>query len=239
MARYGDIVFGTLGGSADRAGLFAAFAGAGIDVTFGAARHALEAWGDGVSRVMDGALWFWGVRDDGVRIRPIVPRDATAFRSILQNLTANDLYMRFHGSVKPDGFDIGPYVDGRSGVIGLIAERGGKALGAAHAFLGPNSADVAAMVAGDARSHGIGRALFRQLFDILSKRGCEHVTAEVLSGNIPCLRLLKKMGMEVVGASNGEVVLEGCPAKLLVAPVRPEKSGVDRRSVRSALQFAG
>jgi GNAT superfamily N-acetyltransferase len=136
------------------------------------------------------------------RIRPIVPTDTESYRSILERTTAEDLYCRFFHVVDHiEACDLKPFVEARPDTIGFIAEDGTKALGVAHAFLTANSAEaeIAVVVAGDARRCEVGHLLLERLFDELRARNCRGVSAYALSGNSAFSHLARSVGMRPTG----------------------------------------
>jgi GNAT superfamily N-acetyltransferase len=105
--------------------------------------------------------------DAAVRVRAIVPGDADNYRDILQRTSAEDRYCRFFHTVDHFGGAVERYVEARTNTIGLIAEKRGRPLGVAHAFfVNEGCAEIAIVVAHDARYLGIGRRLFDRRLDL-------------------------------------------------------------------------
>lgn len=135
-------------------------------------------------------------------IRPIAPTDSDSYRSILERTTAEDLYCRFFHVVDAEELaDVKPFVEPRPDTIGFIAEDGTKALGAAHAFFSRNltEAEIAIVVARDARRCDVGHALLQRLIDELRARDCRVVCAYSLSGNSAFSHLARSVGMRPIG----------------------------------------
>jgi GNAT superfamily N-acetyltransferase len=136
------------------------------------------------------------------RIRPIAPTDSASYRSILERTTAEDLYCRFfHVVDAAEIADVKPFVEPRPDAIGFIAEDGTQALGAAHAFFSPDraEAEIAIVVARDARRCDVGHALLERLIDELRARKCRVVSAYSLSGNSAFSHLARSVGMRPTG----------------------------------------
>jgi GNAT superfamily N-acetyltransferase len=134
-------------------------------------------------------------------VRAIVPTDSESYRSILLRTSPEDLYCRFfHVVDHVEECDVKPFVEPRADTIGFIAEDGAKPLGVAHAFFTPNlaEAEIAVVVAQDARRCDIGHALLERLFDELRARKC-HVVAYSLSGNSAFSHLARAVGMRPTG----------------------------------------
>jgi GNAT superfamily N-acetyltransferase len=95
-----------------------------------------------------------------------------------------------------DDAEIERYVEPRPDMIGLIAEGPRQPLGVAHAFLlDASQAEIAVVVANDARRHGIGRLLFDQLIGALQKRGSSSAIGYALTENNAFSRLAQSVGM--------------------------------------------
>jgi GNAT superfamily N-acetyltransferase len=144
-----------------------------------------------------------------MHIRCITPSDANAYRSILTRTTEEDRYCRFFHVVNHfDLSDIARYVDVRDDTFGYIAEEPDGVgevvapLGVAHAFATePGHAEIAIVVAGDARRRGVGRELLARLIGELRRRNCKHVTAFSLSGNHGFASLARSVGMHPVDSA--------------------------------------
>jgi GNAT superfamily N-acetyltransferase len=130
-----------------------------------------------------------------MRVRPIVPADEEAYRSILERTTAEDRYCRFFHLV--DHFDpdeIHRFVEARPDMIGVLAEDDdGNALGAAHAaLLDAESAELAIVVARDARRRGVATAMVQSIIVMLEARGYRRLIGCALRENRPFVHLAKR-----------------------------------------------
>src|SRR5450755_4161858 len=145
--------------------------------------------------------------DAAVTVRAIVPSDADNYRGILQRTSAEDRCCRFFHAV--DHFDddaIDRYVKASDDAIGLIAERHGRPLGVAHAFfIDEGRAEIAMIVADDARRLGVGRLLFDRIMAALQQRRCTSVIAYALAENGAFSNLARSVGMQP-GSSDGGIV---------------------------------
>ncbi len=151
------------------------------------------------------------IAEEVVTIRPIEPRDVEAYRSVLERTSEEDRYCRFFHAVNHfELSDVRPFVEPCADMIGFIAEDGRTALGAAHAFyVAPPiaappsaalaSAEIAIVVASDARHLGVGRALLEHLIRVLRARHCTNVTAFSLNGNNAFSHLARSVGMVPIG----------------------------------------
>jgi ribosomal protein S18 acetylase RimI-like enzyme len=145
--------------------------------------------------------------DAAVKVRAIVPSDADNYRGILQRTSAEDRCCRFFHAV--DHFDddeIDRYVKASPDVIGLIAEQHGRPLCVAHAFFTDEGrAEIAIIVANDARRLSVGRLLFDRLIAALQQRRCTSVIAYALAENATLSNLARSVGMQP-GSSDGGIV---------------------------------
>jgi hypothetical protein len=143
--------------------------------------------------------------DAAVNVRAIVPSDADNYRGILQRTSAEDRCCRFFHTV--DHFDddtIDRYVKASDDAIGLIAEL--RPLGVAHAFfIDEGRAEIAVIVANDARRLGVGRLLFDRIMAALQQRRCTSMIAYALAENGAFSNLARSVGMQP-GSSDGGIV---------------------------------
>jgi GNAT superfamily N-acetyltransferase len=131
-----------------------------------------------------------------VHVRLIRPDDEAAYRSILERTSDDDRYSRFFQVL--DVFDpaaVHRYVEARPDMIGAIAIDGNRPLGAAHAaFLDDTTAELAIVVAGDARKSGVGRTLLSSLMGELEDRGYMRFVARSLRENTGFTALARSLG---------------------------------------------
>jgi GNAT superfamily N-acetyltransferase len=142
-----------------------------------------------------------------MKIRLIRPDDAAAYRSILERTSDDDRYNRFFHSVDAlDPADVQRSVERRPDMIGAIAFDGGVALGAGHAaLLNDASAELAIVVAADARRRGVGRNLVAYLMCELEKRGYMRFVAYSLHGNAGFAHLGRSVGLASERVDGGMV----------------------------------
>jgi GNAT superfamily N-acetyltransferase len=177
--------------------------------------------------------------DAAVSVRAIVPSDADNYRSILQRTSAEDRCCRFFHAVDHlDDDAIDRYVEASPDVFGLIAEQHSRPLGVAHAFfIDEGRAEIAMLVANDARRVGVGRLLFDRLIAALQQRRCTSVIAFALAQNGAVSNLARSVGMQP-GSFDGAIVTW----TLSPAAIPPTESGrelqADVETVRALLQQA-
>jgi GNAT superfamily N-acetyltransferase len=158
----------------------------------------------------------------GMLVRPIAPSDEASYRTILEATTAEDRYCRFFHAVDHlDPDEVHRFVEKRADLIGVIAHDGTVPLGAAHAaLLDAETAELAIVVARDARHHGVGTALLNALIGQLTARGYRRLIACALRENHPLTHLVKHAGFAVERADG--------QALRWVLPLSPGEGSVAR-----------
>lgn len=129
-------------------------------------------------------------------LRPIGPADEAAYLDILTRTSGDDRYFRFfHAVDRFEHADVVPFVERGPNTLGLIAEERGRPVGAAHAFVDGDRAELAVVVAADARHHGVGHALLARLVASLQARAVRTILAYALVENAGFARLATSLGM--------------------------------------------
>ncbi len=141
-------------------------------------------------------------------VRPIAPTDEDAYRAILETTTAEDRYCRFFHLVDHfDAEEVHRFVEDRDDTIGVIAFEGTEPVGAAHAvLLDEESAELAIVVAHDARRRGVGHALVAALVAEIRRRGTHELVAISLAQNTAFAKLAEATGL-VLERSDGSTLL--------------------------------
>lgn len=155
-------------------------------------------------------------------VRPIRPSDEAAYRDILERTTDEDRYCRFFHVV--DHFDpaeVHRYVEARSDTVGYIAFDGTVALGSAHAVaIDERSAELAIVVAHDARRRGVGLALVAALVAEVRRRGTHELVAISLAQNTAFAKLAEATGL-VLERSDGSTLLWHLRPEVVVSERAP------------------
>lgn len=115
---------------------------------------------------------------------------------------------------------------GRHGDVGVVAEQGGHALGAAwfrswtrelhsYGFVDEETPELAIGVRADWRGRGVGAALLTRLLELAKARGVERVSLSVELDN-PARRLYERMGFTRYDEADGAMtmVAEGLAARV-------------------------
>ena len=145
---------------------------------------------------------------DGRRllVRPIRPEDESILSELLGSLEAEDVRMRFFGTVrhlprsKLARFTQIDY-DREMALVAVERDAAGveRALGEARAMADPDNvcADFAIVVRSEIKGHGLGRLLLQSLIDYSRSRGTAELRGETLDGNLRMQKLARRLGFEV------------------------------------------
>jgi acetyltransferase len=154
-----------------------------------------------------------------ISVRPIRPSDEAAYRNILERTTDEDRYCRFFHVV--DHFDpaeVHRYVEECSDTIGFIALDDGVPLGSVHAVaIDARTAELAIVVAHDARKRGVGRALIEALTAEIRRRGTHRLIALSLSQNTAFAKLAKSTGFVIERSEGATLFWQYNPAAATLA----------------------
>lgn len=143
-----------------------------------------------------------------MRVRTIEPSDYDDYARLLEKTSDEDRFCRFFHVVKTfDPREIHRFVDSQPDMVGFIAEdRGGLKPGVAHGFLTEaHTAEVAVLVAAEARRRGIGFALLSALIAELQARECRRIIAYSLSENHAFANLARSAGLRPNSVQSGTV----------------------------------
>jgi acetyltransferase len=112
--------------------------------------------------------------------------------------------MRFAGLVKLDcdALRVQLLAIDHAQTEALAAFAGGEMLAIAHVVrIAPATAEFALSVRSDLKRHGLGRVLLAQLAAHACRLGLNALTAQILSENLPMLRLASEAGFRAIGRS--------------------------------------
>jgi RimJ/RimL family protein N-acetyltransferase len=146
------------------------------------------------------------LRDGGtLRLRPPSSQDTEAVTQFFATLSAQSLYLRFHGArhVGPDLARpfLDPDWDELGSLVGTLADDAGGqrivALASYARLREPTSAEVAFAVADEEQGRGIGTRLLEQLAQRAAAHGIGSFVAEVLSENAAALGVFRDAGFAI------------------------------------------
>ena len=148
-----------------------------------------------------------------LRLRPPTRDDADAVTEFLKHLSADSLFMRFHGGVAVAPSLVNPVLDPdwveRGALVGVTGERAKEsvvALGNYVRLHDPGVAEVAFAVADELQGQGVGTRLLEQLAELAAALGIERFVAEVLPDNRAMLRVFEDAGFVQTRTLEGGVV---------------------------------
>jgi acetyltransferase len=157
-------------------------------------------------------------------IRPPSPADHPAYCAFAARLEREDLRMRFAGLVKLDCEQLRAQLLAIDHTLheALAVFAGGEMLAIAHLVrIAPGAAEFALIVRSDMKRRGLGRVLLTRLVAQACQLGLRTLTAQILSENLPMLRLAREAGFRATGRSGYLVDMAKdlrCSEDGLVAP---------------------
>jgi RimJ/RimL family protein N-acetyltransferase len=151
-----------------------------------------------------------------VLIRPARPQDVALYPDFLQDVSAEDLRLRFWARVPELSAaerDKLSHLDYRREMVFLaLDERTGMMLGLVRLRdeLDETSAEFAVLVRSRLKAHGIGWLLMRRMIDYAKAKGLRRVYGDVLAENAAMLLMCAEFGFreEDMGPEFRRVVLE-------------------------------
>lgn len=136
----------------------------------------------------------------------IGPEHAAGYLDILERTSEEDRYCRFFFSCSTfTRNSTAAFVTPSNHMLGFIAHDRGLALGAGHAFIDEQRAEISLLVAQDSRRRGVGRALMARLMEACATRQIQRLTAYSLADNIAMRKLARESGFETDGQFAGIV----------------------------------
>jgi RimJ/RimL family protein N-acetyltransferase len=148
-----------------------------------------------------------------VEIRALRPDDKDRFMAAVNLSSPESIYRRFFGprrhfSEAEQSFFLNPDFIKHVALVAVGQEGGGSVIagGARYVVVEPGRAEVAFMVVDKFQGQGIGAALLRHLIVIARKAGLDELSAEVLAGNAPMLKVFGKSGLPASTKQTGGTV---------------------------------
>ncbi len=150
-----------------------------------------------------------------LRVRPIRPEDAEMEASFVRNLSDHARHFRFGTAMRELTREMlvrFTQIDyDRELALLVLVHQGGRETEIAvarYARTGPDSADVAIVVADGWQGRGVGRRLLVRLLEIARSRGIRRVEGEMLSENMTIRKLLASLGFSFRrDPEGGDIVL--------------------------------
>jgi GNAT superfamily N-acetyltransferase len=172
----------------------------------------------------DDAPITWLPQVGAFEIRPPSPVDHAAYCAFAARLEREDLRLRFAGLVKLDCDALRAQLIAidHTQTEALAAFAGGEMLAIAHLVrTAPATAEFALIVRSDMKRRRLGRVLLARLIAQACRLGLRTLTAQILSENLPMLRLAREAGFRAIGRSGFLVDMAkdlDCSDDVLAAP---------------------
>jgi acetyltransferase len=137
-------------------------------------------------------------------IRRPSPEDHEAYCAFAARLDREDLRLRFAGLVKIDCAALRAQLiaidNAQSEALAIFS--GAEMLAIAHLVrTAPAVAEFALIVRSDLKRQGLGRLLLARLLTHACRLGLRRLTGQILSENLPMLRLARQAGFRAMGRS--------------------------------------
>ena len=146
----------------------------------------------------------WLPQVGAFEIRSPSPADHATYCAFAARLEQNDLRLRFAGLVKLECEALRAQllaID-HTQTEALAVFAGGEMLAIAHLVrTAPATAECALIVRSDMKRRGLGRLLLARLVAHACRLGLRMLTAQILSENLPMLRLAREAGFHATGRS--------------------------------------
>jgi acetyltransferase len=139
----------------------------------------------------------------GVLVRPVRPEDEALFREFFENVTQEDLRLRFFAPLKDFSHlfiaRLTQIDYGRAMAFVAIDESSGKMLGGArlHANADYDRGEYAILVRSDLKGRGLGWLLMQLLIEYARAEGIRTIEGQVLSENTTMLKMCKELGFAI------------------------------------------
>ena len=147
-----------------------------------------------------------------IQIRALRPQDRDGLTSAVARVGKESLYRRFFAgkrefSEKEVSFFVDVDFVNHVALVAVVKEGQATIVGGGrYVVVRPGQAEVAFAVIDEYQGQGIGAALMRHLGAIARHSGLRELIAEVLSENVPMLKVFEKSGLEMSTKREGAVV---------------------------------
>jgi acetyltransferase len=138
-----------------------------------------------------------------VLVRPVRPEDEALFREFFENVTQDDLRLRFFAPLKDFSHlfiaRLTQIDYGRAMAFVAVDEASGKMLGGArlHANADYDRGEYAILVRSDLKGRGLGWLLMQLLIEYARAEGIRTIEGQVLSENTTMLKMCKELGFAI------------------------------------------
>ncbi len=139
-----------------------------------------------------------------IEIRALQPADEKNMLAAIDRTSAQSLYRRFFGakrhfSESEKSFFLNVDFVSHAAVVAVAKEGSRNVIvgGGRYIVVRPGAAELAFAVVDEYQEQGIGAALMRHLVLLARNAGIKELVAEVLSENIPMLKVFQKSGLGI------------------------------------------
>jgi acetyltransferase len=154
-----------------------------------------------------------------IYVRPIQPADEALYGPFIAAVTADDLRLRFFGSIKELSHGLltrFTHIDyARAMAFIALDEVSGEMLGVArlHANAEPETGEYAILVRSDLKKHGLGWRLMQQIIEYARAKRLHSIQGQVLHENVTMLNMCKELGFEIASDPSEPYI---CDVKLVL-----------------------
>jgi acetyltransferase len=164
-----------------------------------------------------------------VFIRPLTVADAALYPDFLDDVTADDLRLRFFAAmreVNPDLIDKLIHYDHAHAMAFIaIAEASGKMLGVVrlHDDAEGKNGEFAILLRSHLKGHGLGWLMMKHMIANAKAKGLKTVRGQVLNENVTMLQMCGELGFHIVddpderGVKEVQLPLDEVPPEAMVA----------------------
>ena len=169
----------------------------------------------------------WLSQVGAFEVRPLSPADHPAYCAFAAKLEHEDLRLRFAGLIKIDCEVLRAQLIAldHTQAEALAGFAGGEMLAIAHLVrTTPDTAEFALIVRSDLKRRGLGRVMIGRLVEQACRLGLRTITAEILTENMPMLRLAREAGFHATGRSGLFIDMAretGCADSMSTVPTNP------------------
>ncbi len=146
--------------------------------------------------------WLTGRDGRRVFVRPVRPEDEEMYRTFFQQVSPEDLRLRFFAPVKDFSHAFIArltQIDYARALELCAMLEGGEMLGAVRLMLDADrrSGEFAILLRSDQKGRGLGWALMEMMIDYAEGEGLSHIEGQVLAGNTTMLTMCRQLGFKI------------------------------------------
>jgi acetyltransferase len=136
-----------------------------------------------------------------VFIRPIRPDDESLVLHLLQNVSTEDLRLRFFDSIKEFTHPFLARLTHLDCMMAFIAldETSAETLGVVRVYIDSTgeTGEYAILLRSDFKGHGLGWSLMQMIIEYSRSRGLRQIVGQILQENSVMLRMCRELGFKI------------------------------------------